>query len=122
MADIGKARIPADAAYALGQSEPDRPMGFERFGQGTIVDERAAHGLDAASLLQNVGPHEHATPGSRRDRAPRPVYPGEGVKHLEEENERRNSDTLGEALAVQFDHERRQNEGVMLGMPDQPAD
>ena len=66
------------------------------------------------ALRKDVGAHQHAAAGGRGDCALRPVHPGERIEHLEEEDEGRNVGVLGEALAAQLDHQRRQHQAAWL--------
>ncbi len=113
-ADIGDRRISADAVHALGQRERDRAVAVEQFGQRAIVDQGAADRGDAARLLQRIAAHQHAAAGRGGGRAPRIIDPGEGIEHLEKEDEGRHEHALGKALAAQFRHQRGQYQAVRL--------
>ena len=97
------------------------PCAFIAFARAQSSIRAPRIDFDAAGLSQRIGADQHAAAGRRRHLALRPIHPRERIEHLEEENERRNIGTLGEALAAQFHHQRRQHQALGLGMRDQPA-
>ena len=108
--------------HAVGQAEPDRPLLFHAAAKRAVVNEGRADRLDPACRFERITPHEHAASGSRGHRTVAPVRPGEGIEHLEEEDESRDEGALGEAFAAQFYHERGQHERPCLGACDEAAD
>ena len=107
--EIAEAGIGAQAIDVLGQAEPDRALPLHQRGQRAIVDQGAAHRLEAAGRARAP----RAAPACSR-RPPRPcadwiVHPGEGIEHLEEEHEGGREPALGRALAAQLHHQRRED-------------
>ena len=88
--------------HAVRQAEPDGALPFHGAAKRAIVDERGADRLDAARSLQRIGTHEHAAARRPRRGVLFPVHPGEGVEHLEKEDEGGDQHALGEAFAAQL--------------------
>ena len=108
-ADVLDHRIAANAPHAIGQSDPDRTMGFEPFRQRAIVDQGAADRSHAAGFPEYFPAHQHAAAGCRGGGPTWIIGPGERVEHLEKENECRDEHALGETLTAKLRHQRGQD-------------
>ncbi len=107
---------------ALRQAEPDRPLPLHERAEGAIVDQGAAQRLEAAGRVEGLAPRQHASAGGRRRAPPRIVHPGEGIEHLEEENESRGEPTLGRAFAAQLHHQRGEDAVFRAGDRDEAGE
>ena len=64
---------------------------------------------------------QHAAAGRRRDGARRPVHPGEGIEHLEEEDEGGDQGALRRIGAGELGHAGIEDEPLGRGLRHQPA-
>ena len=83
------------------------PCRLRRRAERAIVDQRRRGSRRCRRPLQRIAADQHAAAGGRRRRIA-PVHPGEGIEHLEEEDEGGDQQPLGEGLAAKLGHQRDQ--------------
>lgn len=84
-------------------------------GEGYVVDQSGADAVDAADAVERGAAEEHGSAGSGGLGTAGIGYPGEGIEHLEDEDEGGDKGSFGEGFDAEGHHLRDEIEGVVLG-------